>query len=352
MLNLNRVRKIPKAINTAWPLVKSRILGRKIPLLLLLITTQRCNMSCGYCWASVRNSNDREWSFEDITRIIDQFYRIGTRIVWLQGGEPLLRKDIGAIIAYIKKKKMFCEVITNGWLGEQRMDVLLMADSVCVSIDGDENTHDRIRGKGSHARIIRTLEVGKRRGLNFRLNAVLGKHNMNRETVDYLCHLAERMGTVVSFPFAQIPLQKQKVGEDMSSFEFDDEELRSIQHYLIKLKREGRPLNHSIGSLRRSINWPLSYQEIGFSHNINRKQVPCYYGRYVGILDNDGMLYPCTRFFGDPERGASIHQLGARKAWEKVSQLDCVACGRLSEMHRVLSVNPFRIFEILRKKLL
>ena len=63
----------------------------------------------------------------------------------------------------------------------------------------------------------------------------------------------------------------------------------------------------------------------------------------VAYLDSDGTLYPCTRLFGCHDKGANVFELGPQEAWERVTQLDCYACARLTDMHRVMTLNPAHV---------
>lgn len=287
-------------------------------------------------------------SFMKMRKIIDDFYDIGMRIIWIEGGEPLLRNDIDKIVDYIKAKGIFCEIVTNGWLAEQKMKTLLKADKVSFSIDGDEDTHDKMRRKGSHKRIISALEKGKQARLNFRLHAVLTSSNMNKKNVDYLCNLADQMGTSVSFTYAILPVQKLKAKRNSREHYFEKRRLQNILRYILKCKKQGKPIHHTERLIQRVIDWNLPYDAIGYQHNVPKGTPQCLYGRLVGFLDVDGMLYPCTKFFGSKDKGVSVIEHGAKKAWDTVSHLDCVACGKLSELSSILSINPIDILRVIK----
>jgi cyclic pyranopterin phosphate synthase len=74
---------------------------------LRLSVTDRCNLRCQYCMPE----EDYLWlpredilQFEEIERLVDQFLRLGVDKVRLTGGEPLLRRDLPALIAKLSRK--------------------------------------------------------------------------------------------------------------------------------------------------------------------------------------------------------------------------------------------------------
>lgn len=340
--------KIIQSFKSFEAISKYHLLGKKSPLVLSLLVTNKCNFNCAFCWVDPQIRKMPDMPFTRICKIIDDFYDIGMRIIWIEGGEPLLRDDIDKIVDYIKAKGIFCEIVTNGWLAEQKMDTLLKADKVCFSIDGDETSHDKVRRKGSHRRIISALKKGRQLRLNFRLHAVLNLYNMTRKSIDYLCDLAERMETSVSFTYAILPVQKLKAKRDSKEHYFKKAKLQDILRYILKCKKQGKPIHHTEALIKRVIDWNLPYDAIGYKHNLPKRTPQCLYGRLAGFLDVDGMLYPCTKFFGYENKGMSVIKHGARKAWDTVSNLDCVACGKLSELNSILSINPINIIKVIK----
>src|ERR671912_1010481 len=74
---------------------------------LRLSVTDRCNLRCQYCMPE----EDYLWlpredilQFEEIERLVDQFLHLGVDKVRLTGGEPLLRRDLPALVAKLSRK--------------------------------------------------------------------------------------------------------------------------------------------------------------------------------------------------------------------------------------------------------
>ena len=108
-----------------------------------------CNLHCSHCywWKTRRNEKD-ELTVEDWRKLIkNTFKKHHVYVVTLVGGEPMMRQDV---------IKTFCDemprsvcVVTNGTYQLPRFDNLYF---YWVSLDGTEQIHDSIRGKGSYAK--------------------------------------------------------------------------------------------------------------------------------------------------------------------------------------------------------
>jgi len=107
-----------------------------------------CNLHCSHCyWWLNRKNDEKDLSIEDWKKLIkEKFKKQHIFVVTLVGGEPLLRPDI---------IKLFCDemprrvcVVTNGTFPLKRFEGLYF---YWVSLDGTEEIHDSIRGKGSYS---------------------------------------------------------------------------------------------------------------------------------------------------------------------------------------------------------
>lgn len=89
--------------------------GELRPIIPYLFTEWKCNLDCHYCWSY---NNTVKGMTEDVAkRSIDWLHSIGSRVLALMGGEPLLRpKLIHKIVYYSAKKDIFVYLPTNGRL--------------------------------------------------------------------------------------------------------------------------------------------------------------------------------------------------------------------------------------------
>jgi len=138
------------------------------PRSIVMELTDRCNLRCRMCWLTIEAEMGIKREFKDeltlaeIERFIDEVKDFKPEIM-ITGGEPLTRKEFPRIIAHIARYGLTMLVITNGvLLTEDLADQIVKSKvrKLCVSIDGDEETHDRIRGvKGTYQRAIRGIKL-------------------------------------------------------------------------------------------------------------------------------------------------------------------------------------------------
>lgn len=106
------------------------------PILAHVIPMRRCNLSCAYCneYDNVSKPVPLETMYQRLDRLAD----LGTNIITISGGEPLLHPDLDLLIARIRRRGMIAGMITNGYLltGEriQRLNRAGL-DHLQISID-------------------------------------------------------------------------------------------------------------------------------------------------------------------------------------------------------------------------
>jgi MoaA/NifB/PqqE/SkfB family radical SAM enzyme len=106
------------------------------PVLAHLIATRRCNLTCAYC--NEYDNHSLPVPTADLLRRIDRLAELGTGIVTLSGGEPLLHPDLEEIIRHIRRRGSIATLITNGYLltrdGIRRLNRVGL-DHLQISID-------------------------------------------------------------------------------------------------------------------------------------------------------------------------------------------------------------------------
>ena len=106
------------------------------PVLAHIIPIRRCNLACKYC--NEFDDFSKPIPLETMKRRIDDLARLGTSVVTLSGGEPLLHPELDEIIAHMRKCSIIAGMITNGYLlTEDRIKGLNRAglDHLQISID-------------------------------------------------------------------------------------------------------------------------------------------------------------------------------------------------------------------------
>jgi radical SAM protein with 4Fe4S-binding SPASM domain len=165
------------------------------PEAITLFLTHRCNLQCKMCgqWGEggvTRKQSTQyiqnELTTKEMISIIDDVTSFKPNIT-LFGGEPLLYPGCIEIIRYIKLKGMHCLMITNGSLLERVAEDIVDSglDELNVSLDGNRELHDQIRGTpGLFDRIIKGLDqvqffksIKKKKKPLINLQCTINKYN-------------------------------------------------------------------------------------------------------------------------------------------------------------------------------
>jgi len=84
------------------------------PILAHVIPMRRCNLACTYC--NEFDDFSKPVPIETMYARLDRLADLGTTIITISGGEPLLHPDLDLIIAHVRKRGMIAGMITNGYL--------------------------------------------------------------------------------------------------------------------------------------------------------------------------------------------------------------------------------------------
>ena len=157
-------------------IMKQRLTGReRYPLVLMLEPLFRCNLACPGCGkidypAAILN---QRLSVEDCIEAVES---CGAPVVSIPGGEPLLHKEIGTIVAEIVKRKRFVYLCTNALLLEKKLELFEPSPYLTFSVhlDGLEEEHDRaVDQKGVFQRAVKAIKTVQAKGFRVNVNCTL-----------------------------------------------------------------------------------------------------------------------------------------------------------------------------------
>ena len=145
--------------------------GRPLRNLRISIT-DRCNLRCGYCMPEeeyVWLPREAILHFEEISRLVDVFITLGVDKVRLTGGEPLLRRDVAALIRLLGAKRALRDlaITTNGVLLAEHAAALRAAGLRRVTISLDTLHADRFAAltrRQTHAQVLEGIRSVPRAG--------------------------------------------------------------------------------------------------------------------------------------------------------------------------------------------
>src|SRR5262252_9927377 len=116
------------------------------PLLAHIIPVRRCNLACEYC--NEFDDFSKPVPTETMFRRVDKLAELGTSVITISGGEPLLHPELDEIIHRIRKRGMVAGLITNGYLlVAERIERLNRAGLEWLQISIDNVTPDDVSKK-------------------------------------------------------------------------------------------------------------------------------------------------------------------------------------------------------------
>ena len=146
------------------------------PRLIAWEITRSCNLSCMHCRAAAEyGPYENELKTKEAFRVIDEISEVGSPIIILTGGEPLMRPDIFEIAKYGTDKGLRMVMAPNGTLITEET-AKKMADSgikrISISIDGaTKEVHDGFRGvEGAYDSAMNGIRLAKNAGIEFQIN--------------------------------------------------------------------------------------------------------------------------------------------------------------------------------------
>jgi MoaA/NifB/PqqE/SkfB family radical SAM enzyme len=138
--------KRPSTLFREARLIARGLLSTKHPILAHVIPMRRCNLSCGYCNEYDKTSDPVP--LEVVKRRLDLLAKLGTSIITISGGEPMLHPQIYEIFAHIRSRGMIAGLISNGYfMTRERIEKLNQAGLEYLQISIDNLTPDEISQK-------------------------------------------------------------------------------------------------------------------------------------------------------------------------------------------------------------
>lgn len=177
--------------------IKTVLFRQKKPILGTVIVTDKCNLKCKHC--SVNNITSVIYPYAQIQSEMRQLYDMGIRILFFCGGETFLWQDSGKCLRdlVIEAKQMgflIVNVVTNG---THPID-LPEADLILLSLDGDRERHNMIRGE-----TFDTIMANIAKATADNICFYMAVNQINKGAVKEVCALARDTSNVraVSFNF-------------------------------------------------------------------------------------------------------------------------------------------------------
>jgi MoaA/NifB/PqqE/SkfB family radical SAM enzyme len=245
------------------------------PLLAHLIPIRRCNLACKYC--NEFDDFSKPVPLELMFARVDKLAELGTSVITVSGGEPLLHPELDAIISRIRLRDMVAGLITNGYLlTAERIQKLNRAGLEWLQISIDNVTPDDVSKKS-----LKVLDK---------------KLQLLAEHADFHVNINSVVGGGVKNPHDALVIGKRAIELGFSS---TIGIIHDGEGQLQPLNEEERQVYHAMKNLERR-----SFTRINnFQDNIAQgrpNQWRCRAGaRYLYICE-DGLVHYCSQQRGYP----------------------------------------------------
>jgi len=297
-------------------MIASALASTDHPLLAHIIPIRRCNLACEYC--NEYDDFSKPVATEIMFQRVDKLAELGTSVVTISGGEPLLHPELDEIIHRIRKRGMIAGLITNGYLlVAERIERLNRTGLEWLQISIDNVTPDEVSKKS-----LKVLDK---------------KLELLAEHADFHVNINSVVGGGVKNPQDALVIGKRALSLGFSS-------TIGIIHdgsgQLQALNDEERGIYNEMKSMEKS-----SFTRIhGFQDNIAQgrpNQWRCRAGaRYLYICE-DGLVHYCSQQRGYP--AIPLEKYGIEDIRrEYLSEKTCAPNCTVSCVHQVSVFDSWR----------
>src|SRR6202043_3660403 len=191
-----RVRRRLRFVRSrARELVKigKALVSTKHPFLVHIIPMRRCNLDCGYC--NEYDDVSKPVPLEEMKRRLDLLADMGTSMITISGGEPLMHPELEQVIQHMRTRGIYAGMITNGFLlSKDRIEKLNDAGLEFLQISIDNVTPDEVSKKSLKTLDSRLEWLAPYAGFQGKINLVLGSGVKKPEDALKIAHRAIELG--------------------------------------------------------------------------------------------------------------------------------------------------------------
>ncbi len=311
-------------------LLAYRYFGRKRPIFAHLLLTNRCNLKCRYCFVDVNTIYETDFTLKEWKDTVLGLYRRGCVSISLMGGEPLMFKELDALIDYIKSLDLNVDLTTNGIGLRKQIETVRKVNSIMISLDGPEHAHDINRGKNSFKHAMDAIEALKENGIPVRVNSMVNRQN--RGELPWLLNFSKTNKIPITFNITnEFSDSKQHFQDEVM---LNESEIRDFYRELLTYTSSDPELADLVlfsnKTIEHVINYPKPFNELILKEpgkKLSRNDM-CWFGQVWVHINSNGEIIPCSTLWNLPDKfkPKNIREHGLSEALEHATQLPCKTC--------------------------
>ena len=176
-----------------WRMIFRGLVDTEHPILAHIIPIRRCNLACKYC--NEYDDVSKPVPLAEMKRRIDKLAALGTTIVCVSGGEPLLHPDLDDIVRRVRKHGIIAGMITNGYLlTAERIERLNRAGLEHLQISIDNVMPDDVSKKSLKVLDKKLQLLAEHAEFHVNINSVVGGGIRNPEDALTISRRAVALG--------------------------------------------------------------------------------------------------------------------------------------------------------------
>ncbi|MBK9258396.1 MAG: radical SAM protein [Polyangiaceae bacterium] len=281
--------------------------------------TLACDLACRHCGSRAGGARPDELDTAEACELVREMAELGVREVALIGGEVYLHDGWLDVVREIRRNQMQCTVVTGGrGITPERAREAKEAgvQSMAVSIDGDEATHDRLRGlSGSYEAARSALVNARRAGMQVAVNT-----QINRLSMPDLPHIFDVLVESGAHGWQlqlTVPVGRAADEPDIILQPYDLLELFPMLASLKERCNEAR-IKLMPGN---NIGYYGPFEHILRNFTTEKHAESCSAGRSTLGIESNGDIKGCPSLPTESWVGGNIRKYKLRDIWERSSAL-------------------------------
>lgn len=307
--------------------VKAYTLGR--PSEVIWNITNRCNLLCDHCYmAADGHAKPDQLSDKQAMRIIGQMGESGVPLLFLSGGEPMMRPNFWEMLAEAKRHGIQVTISTNATLIDREAAKRLKENGVsyiATSLYGPAEFHDKLVGvPGTRDRVVQAVKILREEGVGVALKTAVSK-----DTWPYIYDLiqeAKDLDAGLIYLCDLITSGRSEEGEDNR---ITAEQWRELADFILDdtlgaIERGEKGLEYDIGAMPSFVPY-IAERLVEKGYDITRTterlkvMTACPVGKGHMNINSEGGIMPCQ--FAQDWTVGNIRDMTVQQAVERLFEL-------------------------------